>query len=77
MNRDRRTGRTSRKVQALAERVLSLDEPWRGRFLGIIGPTPGSWSGGVPSTAQLADRLLDRDVYRKVDGLLRMWAGPD
>lgn len=69
-------------MRALAEQVLSLDEPWRGRFLGLIASeseTGGidGWNGGIPSAAQLANRLLDQDVYRKVDGLLRIWVGQD
>lgn len=78
MGRASERGVQPASVHALATRVLALDEPWRGRFLGLIAGHPGAdgWDG-VPSHAQLASRLTDRDVYRKVDGLLRMWVGPD
>jgi hypothetical protein len=66
------------REHALAERVLSLEEPWRGRFLSVIAgfSSIAAWAS-LPSSTELASRLTDQSIYRKVDGLLRLWVRSD
>jgi hypothetical protein len=70
-------------ADALAERVFTLAEPWRSRFIAIIrsqvdrGLEPGTChpvnNGDEPSQSDLACWLRDRSLSNRVRTMLCAW----
>jgi len=69
---------TPYNVLTLADRVLSLDEPWRSRFLNLI---TGGELGGLtrrrsprfPSPSEVALWLCDPGAYCRVGAMVTTW----
>ena len=66
-------------VLSLANCVLSLDEPWRSRFLTVIAgqePVLG-WPDGLlrrfPSPVELALWLCDPGAYGRIGTMVHTW----
>ena len=65
------------RASGVIEAILSLDEPWRGRFLVVIARTATvNWDGRCPTEGEL-EEWLQRDLWLHlwVVRLLRAWCG--
>ena len=66
-------------VLSLAQRVLSLDEPWRSRFLTVIAghePVSGRPDGRprrFPSPVEVALWLCDPGAHRRIGIMVHTW----
>jgi len=65
------------RAHSLTNTLLSLDEPWKSRFLDLIAneATNWSWNGPSPSHEELVSWLTDCDTYRRTTTLLNVWQG--
>jgi hypothetical protein len=65
----------SRRASILAERIFSLEEPWRSRFLNLIVDRAAlsTVDGGAPSQSTVEDWLQDPKLYNQVRHLLGTW----
>jgi hypothetical protein len=64
----------NRRAVALAEEVLTLQEPWRSRFIDLICDYSFIEPGDRPSREEIAHLFTDRVLYNHVRSLLRVWA---
>ena len=62
-------------AQSLVEGGLSLDEPWRSRFVELMArrvavavPT-----GGAPTYEQMVAWLSNQELYQEIQTLYRLW----
>jgi hypothetical protein len=65
----------SRRASILAERIFSLEEPWRSRFLNLIVDRAAlsTVDGGVPNQMTVQVWLQDPKLYNQVCHLLGAW----
>jgi len=68
---------TPHNVLSLADRVLSLEEPWRSRFLAVITGARLNRridaSPAFPSPCEVALWLCDPSAYRRVGTMVSTW----
>jgi hypothetical protein len=65
-----------RDHEELVEALLSIEEPWRSRFLDLTAnlATGWTWDGQQPNRAALTSWLqADPDLGRKVRVMVRAW----
>jgi len=65
-----------RNIESLARAVLSLEEPWRGRFISWIAERAGAdVSSGLSLRKQMMDWFDDIALSHEVIILLSKWSG--
>ena len=67
------------RVNALAEALFCLEEPWRDRFLLLVANMANDWAWDerLPEREDLIDWLrANQDLYREVKYMLDMWQCP-
>jgi len=66
------------RVESLADRLLSLGEPWRSRFLHVVANQATSWSwenGQTPTREEVVSWLGNAELYQRTKTLLDVWQG--
>jgi hypothetical protein len=68
---------TGDHINTLTQALLSLDEPWRGRFLALLAQRANERgrTAHYPSRENIAQWLRDADIYREFVVLLDEWQG--
>jgi hypothetical protein len=68
---------TGDNIDTLTEGILSLDEPWRSRFLTLLAlrAREKGQTGHHPSRETLIQWLQDVDIYKEFVVLLDEWQG--
>lgn len=63
-------------AEALAEALLTLDEPWRSRFLTLLASRAAEQSAvkDVPTREEVVGWLRRSDLRQELEVLLRGWA---
>ena len=64
-------------IDTLADGILTLDEPWRGRFLALLAQRAHEkgQAGHPQSREHIAQWLHDADIYHEFIALLDEWRG--
>jgi hypothetical protein len=63
----------NRRAVALAEAVLTLQEPWRSRFIDLICDYSLIEPSDQPSREEIAQLLANQALYSRVRSMLRVW----
>jgi hypothetical protein len=61
------------RAQSLAERLFSLEEPWRSRFLELIAAHAEAPSAADLCQEEVAEWLCNQRLYQQVRLMLRAW----
>lgn len=67
------------RAESLAQALFALDEPWRGRFLGLVAnlATRWAWDERQPTREEVIHWLrVYPTLYQQVGLMLTRWQGP-